>query len=328
MPRGRGEGEQQLDKHSKNELRIFKKFAESCPYPIDFESIEKRSPPEPDILCRLSDGTALAFELMECIDASLSRSIYHSCELGMAFRERIERLPKNEKDRIKSHFQISVRVVFRNEIPLRRKRSLVKPIFDLLWTEDNEKRIRSMKNSFASMTPQEARQFTEILEKENITQDELLKRPPFSKSVPQSFDLKIPRELKDNVKSITCTFPSFFRGPSFAITDALWRSNPIEKRVREKTRKKYATEHITEFLVYYDLKPELPDYDILAELEFIDINNTIFRKLWIYSVREDRIIYNPLDFLIGASLAVPKKGIIKQRQIKAVVQQLNRGDRK
>lgn len=316
-----------MDKQSENELRIFKKFAEKCPYPIDYKSIEKRSPPEPDILCRLSDGTALAVELVECIDSSLSRSIYNSCELGKAFYEEVEKLPKREKKRVKSHFQILVSVVFQKEITIRKKRSLIKPIFDLLWTEENEIKIRSMQNSFSVMTPEEASQFAEILEKENITEDELLKRPPFSKALPQSFDLKLPQKLKDYVKRITFFLPGLSGGPSFDITEAVWISHPIEKRVREKLKKKYKTEHITELLVYYELQPELPDDRILAELEFIDLQNTIFRRLWIYSVTEDRIIYNPLASLIGASMAVPEKGIIKDKIIKDIVQQKNRGDR-
>jgi hypothetical protein len=316
-----------LDKQSENELRIFKKFAEKCPYPIDFKSIEKRNPPEPDIFCQLSDSTSLTFELVECIDSSLSRSIYNSCELAKAFYEQVEKLPKHEKKRIKSHFQILVSVVFEKGITIRKKRSLIKPIFDLLWTEENEIKIRSMQDSFSVMTPEEAAQFAEILEKENITKDELLKRAPFSKAVPQSFDLKIPKKLKDDVKRITFFLPGLSGGPSFDITEAVWIYHPIEKRVRDKLKKKYVTENAKELLVYYELQPELPDNKILAELEFIDLNNTIFRRLWIYSVTEDRIIYNPLDFLIGASLAVPEKGIIKDKIVKDIVQQKNLGDR-
>jgi hypothetical protein len=199
---------------------------------------------------------------------------------------------------------------------------LIKPIFDLLWTEENEIKIRSMENSFSVMTPEVATQFAEILEKENITEDELLKRPPFSKTVSQSFDLKIPKKLKDDVKRITFFLPGLSGGPSFDITEAVWISHPIEKRVRDKIKKKYITQHITELLVYYELQPKLPDNRILVELDFIDLQNTIFRRLWIYSVTEDRIIYNPLDSLIGVSLAVPEKGIIKD-----IVQQKNRGDR-
>lgn len=316
-----------MDKQSENELRIFKQFAAQCPYPIDFKSIEKRNPPEPDILCQLSNGTPLAFELVECIDNSLSRSIYNSCELGKAFYEELERLPNLEKKRVKSHFQILVSVVFQKDITIRKKRSLIKPIFALLWTEENEMKIESMQNSFSVMTPEEGAEFADIIEKENITEDELLKRAPFSKAVSQSFDLKIPKQLKDAVKRITFFLPGLSGGPSFDITEAVWISHPIEKRVRDKLKKKYTTGSAIDLLVYYELQPELPDNNILAELEFISLDNTNFRSLWIYSVTDDRIIYNPLESLIGTSLAVPEKGIMKDKKIKTIVQQKNRGDR-
>ncbi len=33
--------------------------------PVASDSIQKRDPPEPDILCRLDDGNYVAFELVE-----------------------------------------------------------------------------------------------------------------------------------------------------------------------------------------------------------------------------------------------------------------------
>lgn len=284
-----------MDKQSENELRVFKKFAQICPYSINLATIEKRNHPEPDILCKLSDGTAIAFEIVECLDRSLSRSIYNSCELGRAFYNEIEKLPDDEKNRVKSKFgDALISIVFHRDVSLIKKRRLVKQIFEQLWTVENEKKIQEMEKSFAFLSPQESEQFLKIIENENITEDELLKREPFSKSVVQEFNLKLPKNLRDYVKRITFFFPGLSDGPSFDITEAVWFTSPIEKRIDEKIKKKYKTEHKTELLVYYELQPELPaDHWILPRIGSVtdNLENTIFKRVWLYSVTQDKIIY-------------------------------------
>lgn len=62
--------------HAKGEkeVAVFMRFLEASRLPIDPSSIEKRSPPEPDILCtHRSEGTT-AFELVEMCDPRLARS--------------------------------------------------------------------------------------------------------------------------------------------------------------------------------------------------------------------------------------------------------------
>lgn len=107
-----------MNQQSQNELRAFKRFTKVCPYSINFDSIEKRAPPEPD-LCKLLNERMIAFELVECIDSFLSRSIYNSCELVRAFHEEIEKLPDDKKHRVKSKFgDVLVSIVFHKNVPL------------------------------------------------------------------------------------------------------------------------------------------------------------------------------------------------------------------
>jgi hypothetical protein len=58
-----------------DEKEVFSKFILKCPYSIQINSIQKRPPPEPDILCKLEDGADKYFELVECVDASLAKSL-------------------------------------------------------------------------------------------------------------------------------------------------------------------------------------------------------------------------------------------------------------
>jgi hypothetical protein len=50
---------------SEDELNAFRVFVEQSRLRVVSDSIEKRDPPEPDILCRLDDGNHVAFELVE-----------------------------------------------------------------------------------------------------------------------------------------------------------------------------------------------------------------------------------------------------------------------
>ena len=63
-----------LDK-SQREVEMFYEFIVRSGRSIDPSSVEKRHPPEPDILCRLNKSEFVAFELAEICDESLARTI-------------------------------------------------------------------------------------------------------------------------------------------------------------------------------------------------------------------------------------------------------------
>ena len=294
---------------------VFKKFAQICPYSINLGSIKKRNPPEPDILCKLSDEAAIAFEIVECIDRSLARSIVDFFILTKAFYDEVEKLPDEKKHRVKSKFSgISIKILFHKGVSLKKKICLIKPIFDQLWTMENEEKIEEKigenKRSFLFLTRQESQQ----LEKEKISEKELLKRPPFSKAVIKSikefdlFDLKLNKNLRDEVKRIT--FRSFGSSDGPNITEDTLFVGAIEKRIGGKLKKKYKTKHKTELLVYYEVPAELLDW-MLPDMEcwimecmkeccilpamvsWVDerLENSIFKRVWLYSVTENKIMY-------------------------------------
>jgi len=55
------------------ELEVFGRFLELSGLPIDPTSVEKRLPPEPDILCRHETEGIVAFELVEMCDRNLAK---------------------------------------------------------------------------------------------------------------------------------------------------------------------------------------------------------------------------------------------------------------
>ena len=57
------------------EVAVFLRFLEASHLPIYRNSVEKRFPPEPDILCTHQSEGAVAFELVEMCDSRLASSI-------------------------------------------------------------------------------------------------------------------------------------------------------------------------------------------------------------------------------------------------------------
>jgi len=57
------------------EVAVFLRFLEASHLPIYRKSVEKRFPPEPDILCTHQSEGAVAFELVEMCDSRLASSI-------------------------------------------------------------------------------------------------------------------------------------------------------------------------------------------------------------------------------------------------------------
>ncbi len=57
------------------ELRVFADFLKLARLPISMSSVEKRPPPEPDLLCTHDVEGKVAFELVELCDPNLARAL-------------------------------------------------------------------------------------------------------------------------------------------------------------------------------------------------------------------------------------------------------------
>lgn len=60
---------------SEVELRVFADFVRLTGLPINLASLEKRLPPEPDLLCLHNHEGKIAFELVELCDPNLARAL-------------------------------------------------------------------------------------------------------------------------------------------------------------------------------------------------------------------------------------------------------------
>lgn len=115
------------------EVRIFKRFSSVTPYQIDLDSIWHEDPPKPDISCKLLDGTMLAFELVECVDKAIARSISGCLHLPRVFRKRLRDLPLQKHESMKEKFgNALIHVSFINGISRNKRKSSLPVILDWL----------------------------------------------------------------------------------------------------------------------------------------------------------------------------------------------------
>jgi hypothetical protein len=57
------------------EISLFREFVTQSALPIDPQSVIKRDPPEPDILCLHEEEGYVAFEMMEICDSQLAKAM-------------------------------------------------------------------------------------------------------------------------------------------------------------------------------------------------------------------------------------------------------------
>ncbi len=122
------------DPQAQRELNIFKQFIRSSPYSrTRIRSIRKRSPPEPDILCRFHDGSTISFELVEIIDREFARRTFAALQNSKAFYAALKQLPVAKKRALNQSFKNAlIYVAFKPEANQRQRQRIIPTLFDHL----------------------------------------------------------------------------------------------------------------------------------------------------------------------------------------------------
>ncbi|MGB7922010.1 MAG: hypothetical protein WCF57_02065 [Pyrinomonadaceae bacterium] len=126
------------DRHDNKEVPIFRIFAEVCGLPIEHASIEKREPPEPDILCNMVGESAVAFEMVELVDQKkIARPMGDQTDLMVYFRDSYENLPDGLKVEFDKRFRNAhVLSKLRSDYTMRKRKKLVHDILDQMMRID------------------------------------------------------------------------------------------------------------------------------------------------------------------------------------------------
>lgn len=116
-----------MDPHTRKELAVFSDFARDSGLHIVEGSVEKRSPPEPDILCEIEAKGPVAFELLELVDQeriARTRGIQDEVEDG--FREGFRGMTEPERVRLKDRLgNATVRVLMSRNVSSSRRRAAI-----------------------------------------------------------------------------------------------------------------------------------------------------------------------------------------------------------
>jgi hypothetical protein len=89
---------------NENEIHAFQVFVAQARLSVVPESIQKRDPPEPDILCRLENGDQLAFELVEISHPTNAKFFGGAPALADLIEKTYQNLPSKIKARFDERF--------------------------------------------------------------------------------------------------------------------------------------------------------------------------------------------------------------------------------
>src|SRR5437764_8971386 len=137
------------DRHGLREQKIFLDFAKACRLAIQLDSIEKREPPEPDILCKIAREGAVAFEMVELIDQGLAQQTYESIRLQQLLEHTYQNLPTRARTAIEERFKNALVYVTFHQATFSRGRENAIPLL-LDW-------LQGFSPSFADSTYPEER---------------------------------------------------------------------------------------------------------------------------------------------------------------------------
>lgn len=129
----------QDDPQSFKELIIFSHFSKVCGLPIRPASIEKRKPPEPDILCEIEGEGSVAFEMVELIDEDFARQTYSQIKIQQLLEKAYDSLQTDVHEFFKRKLHNAhIYVTFHSTStsPIREKSILM--ILNTLVETDNE----------------------------------------------------------------------------------------------------------------------------------------------------------------------------------------------
>jgi hypothetical protein len=120
-----------LNEQDVRELQIFSLFAQVCPLAIRSESIEKRQPCEPDILCETSEGS-VAFEMGESIDEDFARQAA-DIEIQSQLEDAFRNLPSSDCSELRNRLgNARVTVLWHPQVSKQKRRNAILPILKSL----------------------------------------------------------------------------------------------------------------------------------------------------------------------------------------------------
>ena len=120
-------------KNTERELMVFRKFAANTGVQIISDTIEHRSPPEPDILCTSENGESIAFELTEIIDQDFARGVSKAGVISDFYTYLKEKKDREKKDKfITKYKNTMIHFKFNENAGNNRIRGSISDVIDFL----------------------------------------------------------------------------------------------------------------------------------------------------------------------------------------------------
>ena len=115
-----------------DEFAVFHDFSGVCSLEIQAQSIESRSPPDPDIFC-VMDGQPVAFELVELVDSSVLETIKLQMDSKECLEDAYRSLSVDKREQFDLRYRRSVlSFCFSSDAGLTKRKKVISKVFDIL----------------------------------------------------------------------------------------------------------------------------------------------------------------------------------------------------
>ena len=115
-----------------SELAIFRLLVEAARLPVVPSSVQKRQPPEPDVLCEISGLGVVAFELVEIVDQGFAGMVNGQVRVELALHRAVGQAELAQRSRLIERFGDALIYVRYLDPRVRRRERTIPALFRYL----------------------------------------------------------------------------------------------------------------------------------------------------------------------------------------------------
>ncbi len=277
------------DRQAKHELSIFSRFAAAVKLAVVPNSIQKRQPPEPDILCSIDGRGDGSFELGEIIDQSMARRDSDVSKLYVLLDETFKNFSDEKRVAFLSRYQhSSIRIAFQEKVTYKARANAVTAVLDLLLSSAEP--VTGL-DRFAEYRED----FERIYRCAEFTHADEYVRVVFPRSRRSPlFLLKKKSQLLNTIDQLNVSQCDHFQGPSFYVNPAGFFGERALQAIQKKFKKTYSTATPIELLAFYESQPVQPAELWLPQLSsYIEqnIGPSPFKKVHVFDAAKNEVLF-------------------------------------
>lgn len=278
-----------MNNQANHELSIFSSFVMATKLAVTPNSIQKRQPPEPDILCSIEGRGDVAFELVEIVDESMARRDSDALRLRRVLFETYQNYLEEKRRAFFSRYgHCSIHVAFEENASYRDRAVAAPAVLDFLLcvAQPITGQIRFVEHRENAEQIYRSGTFTRGEGYVYVT------FPQFKNRTPVVL-LKRDSPILNSVEWVNIYRGSHLQGPLFGVDATGSFGECALDAIQKKFEKKYSDAVPIALLAFYEAQPVLPADLWFPQLSpFIEQNIAAspFEEIWVYDAARNQVI--------------------------------------